>query len=399
MPRTPISADVTPPAEALRRRSPRAETAAESGSAHRGGKRPARGALVAERSTSGVDGTGLSKLPGRARRGEEEVDAEKAPGASKGRAQSGPAAKKPAPAPGVASKAGPVPTGDRLPRARKPAAPKGLAAKVSPSATGASKASPAKPAARGVAAGGGTVKSGTRKDVVAKAAGKEAAAKDVAAGARRASAPRTGGATGEKRAVGRAPADASGDGASGTEPRGAGPTGVGGHQAVEPGAGRHAAARAAAGRPSERSPAARGRGAEAPGGAGRRSPVGYASDAEFLARQRTLLLAERATYAEQAESLRAEAESLVEEMEPGDTQFDDESGEGGTLTVDRERDLALSAQAAAAVQEIDDALAKIERGTYGLCENCGEVIPAARLEALPYARLCVACKSGGLSRR
>lgn len=129
------------------------------------------------------------------------------------------------------------------------------------------------------------------------------------------------------------------------------------------------------------------------------APRGYAGDAAFIERQRALLLEERATYVDQAQSLRAEAESLIEEMEPGDIQFDEESGEGGTVTVDRERDLALSAQALAAVEEIDDALRKIERGTYGICENCGELIPSARLEALPYARLCIACKSGGLSRR
>lgn len=124
-----------------------------------------------------------------------------------------------------------------------------------------------------------------------------------------------------------------------------------------------------------------------------------ALDAEFLAEQRELLLAERATYVEQAEDLKAEAESLVQEMEPGDVQFDEESGEGGTVTVDRERDLALSAQALAAVEEIDRALAKIGDGTYGVCERCGAAIPKARLRALPYASLCIACKSGGLSRR
>ncbi len=80
-------------------------------------------------------------------------------------------------------------------------------------------------------------------------------------------------------------------------------------------------------------------------------------------------------------------------------QFDEESGEGGTVTVDRERNLALSAQALAAVEEIDDALRKIERKSYGACERCGQAIPKARLRALPFARLCVACKSGGLSRR
>jgi DnaK suppressor protein len=119
----------------------------------------------------------------------------------------------------------------------------------------------------------------------------------------------------------------------------------------------------------------------------------------FLTDQRAELVAERATYVEQAESLRLEAEMLAEDMEPGDIQFDEESGEGDTLGVERERDLLLSAQARAAVDEIDRALAKMDAGTYGVCERCGHPIPKARLKALPYAALCVACKSGGLSRR
>ncbi|MCL4313458.1 MAG: TraR/DksA C4-type zinc finger protein [Actinobacteria bacterium] len=122
-------------------------------------------------------------------------------------------------------------------------------------------------------------------------------------------------------------------------------------------------------------------------------------DKQFLEEQRQLLLEERAVYMGQASDLKAEAELLVEEMEPGDIQFDEESGEGGTTTIDRERDLALSEQALAAVAEIDHALAKIDQGTYGKCEQCGQPIPKARLKALPYARLCVPCKSGGLSRR
>lgn len=69
------------------------------------------------------------------------------------------------------------------------------------------------------------------------------------------------------------------------------------------------------------------------------------------------------------------------------------------MNIERERDLALSAQARAAVEDIDLALAKIVNGTYGTCERCGQPIPKARLKALPQARLCVACKSGGLSRR
>jgi DnaK suppressor protein len=69
------------------------------------------------------------------------------------------------------------------------------------------------------------------------------------------------------------------------------------------------------------------------------------------------------------------------------------------MNVERERDLALSAQAMAAVEDIDKALAKIDAGTYGICERCGQPIPKERLKALPYAALCVACKSGGLTTR
>jgi DnaK suppressor protein len=119
----------------------------------------------------------------------------------------------------------------------------------------------------------------------------------------------------------------------------------------------------------------------------------------FLAEQRQLLLDERANYIRSAETLKAQADSLALEHEPGDVQFDEEGGEGGTSNVDRELDLVLSAQARAAAAEIDRALEKIENGTYGLCEQCGQPIPEARLQALPQAALCVACKSGGLSSR
>ncbi len=116
-------------------------------------------------------------------------------------------------------------------------------------------------------------------------------------------------------------------------------------------------------------------------------------------KQKELLLSEKAEYLEQARLLHDEADELMANAEPGDVQFDDESGEGGTLAIDRERDLALALQAISITEEIDDALRKLERGNYGTCETCGQNIMKARLEALPYARQCIACKTGGLSRR
>jgi DnaK suppressor protein len=120
---------------------------------------------------------------------------------------------------------------------------------------------------------------------------------------------------------------------------------------------------------------------------------------KFMLEQKEQLETERADYVAQAEALKAEADALAQEMDPSDVQFDEESGEGGTANIDRERDLILSAQARLAVEEIDQALARLNNGTYGICERCGQHIPRPRLKAIPHASLCVACKSGGLSRR
>ncbi len=119
----------------------------------------------------------------------------------------------------------------------------------------------------------------------------------------------------------------------------------------------------------------------------------------FLSKQKAALEGERGQEMARAAELRAEADQMAADAEPGDTKFDEESGEGGTGNVEREHNLQLVAQAMSVVDEIDRALNKMGRGTYGLCENCAKPIAKARLEALPFAALCVECKSGGLARR
>jgi RNA polymerase-binding transcription factor DksA len=121
--------------------------------------------------------------------------------------------------------------------------------------------------------------------------------------------------------------------------------------------------------------------------------------AKTLDKLRRLLDEERETYVRQARDLAAEAEALAAEREPGDTQFDEESGEGDTLNVERERDLALSASATQAVEDIDAAIHRMDTGRYGVCERCGKKIAMARLEALPFAALCIECKSREERRR
>ncbi len=57
--------------------------------------------------------------------------------------------------------------------------------------------------------------------------------------------------------------------------------------------------------------------------------------------------------------------------------------------LERELDWTLEENAERILVEIDDALARIDEGTYGVCAACGEAIPEARLAAVPYATLCV----------
>jgi RNA polymerase-binding protein DksA len=59
---------------------------------------------------------------------------------------------------------------------------------------------------------------------------------------------------------------------------------------------------------------------------------------------------------------------------------------------DREVDDSLEENAEQLVREIDAALERIAAGTYGTCDRCGRRIPEDRLDAVPYATLCVACK-------
>ena len=122
-------------------------------------------------------------------------------------------------------------------------------------------------------------------------------------------------------------------------------------------------------------------------------------DVKFLKVQHDLLVAERKALLGQANRLEDEANSLIEDGEMGDVQFDDESGEGDTMVVERERDLALSAQARQTIADIDAALERMADGTYGYSIVSGRPIPRERLEAIPWATVLVEEKVGGIGRR
>jgi DnaK suppressor protein len=98
-------------------------------------------------------------------------------------------------------------------------------------------------------------------------------------------------------------------------------------------------------------------------------------------------------------TLASELEALFEPDGPIEVQFDDESGEGAGTSVDLDRGRVLLAQLRKKLEEIDEAQGRLEGGSYGVCDTCGLPISPERLEAVPTARSCVRCKTGGLLAR
>ena len=104
---------------------------------------------------------------------------------------------------------------------------------------------------------------------------------------------------------------------------------------------------------------------------------------------RDLLLDERKRVVDAIDNIHAENPgSMADETEELSFQ-DNHMGDVATATFDREMASTLEDNSSHVLAEIDAALARIEDGTYGRCERCGKEIGAERLEALPWATLCI----------
>jgi DnaK suppressor protein len=103
------------------------------------------------------------------------------------------------------------------------------------------------------------------------------------------------------------------------------------------------------------------------------------------------LLEERARLEREIADLEADlSESLEDSSE--ESPYDQHMAETAAVTLDREIDLSLDENLRASVAQIDRALDKLEKGSYGRCDKCGKPIPGGRLEVAPFATLCIDCK-------
>ena len=106
--------------------------------------------------------------------------------------------------------------------------------------------------------------------------------------------------------------------------------------------------------------------------------------------QRERLIAERDRLAQQVETLTADFDAIVESSELVSTD-DEHDPDGSTVAFERQMVAGLLREAKAQLEELDVALARVEAGTYGRCESCGQPIPTERLEALPGTATCITC--------
>jgi len=100
---------------------------------------------------------------------------------------------------------------------------------------------------------------------------------------------------------------------------------------------------------------------------------------------------ERGKLVRQAEDIAAEQAALAADPDAAEISSDLESGDC-VASREREVDLRLAAHIQETIDQIDRAEERLLDGSYGDCTRCHAKIPAARLEALPYAELCVSCQ-------
>ena len=105
----------------------------------------------------------------------------------------------------------------------------------------------------------------------------------------------------------------------------------------------------------------------------------------------------RSRLEQEQKRLTEESQQLKANMRPADERREGspfgKREEEATESFELEKRLALEKRIRDQLAEVEHTLHKFDKGTYGLCDNCGQPIDPARLEALPQANLCLSCKA------
>ncbi len=104
------------------------------------------------------------------------------------------------------------------------------------------------------------------------------------------------------------------------------------------------------------------------------------------------LSAERVAAGARIAALERDIATIVESAKGGATD-DEHDAEGATIAFERAQAMALLEETRTQVEALDTALARVDAGSYGVCESCGQDIAPERLAARPSATLCITCAS------
>lgn len=105
-----------------------------------------------------------------------------------------------------------------------------------------------------------------------------------------------------------------------------------------------------------------------------------------------MLAADRADTVQRLNGLEREFTGIIESSGSAGTD-DEHDPEGATIAFERQHVAALLSQARQHLAQIDAAMLRLAEGSYGICENCGQLIGAARLAARPVTTTCISCAS------
>ncbi len=152
----------------------------------------------------------------------------------------------------------------------------------------------------------------------------------------------------------------------------------------------------AAKKPAEEKPAAKKPAAKKPApkkSTAKKSSAGaakpkYLTDEKWLAARRASLEGEIESRRNIITAATADITQLMLDRDAGDTQFDDESGEGDPMVVELDQLRSQILSSRAAIEEAEEAIERLADGTYGICKVSGDFIQKERLEAIPEATVC-----------
>ncbi|MGI6226425.1 MAG: TraR/DksA C4-type zinc finger protein [Peptococcales bacterium] len=112
---------------------------------------------------------------------------------------------------------------------------------------------------------------------------------------------------------------------------------------------------------------------------------------------------DRKVYKEKLENLKKEYTEFINSLDKGLndpmgfsipelSMYDNHPGDVGSETFERGKDLGSKIYALQQIEKVEDALERLEKGLYGICDKCGKPIPKERLEAIPLTTMCVKCR-------